>query len=110
VVTSAPAPPAPAPPGGVTEGSPSSPGTAPPTTRALDGVATTLTGTIEAGVESGCVVLTDGNGTVLANLIGLDTATTPFGSSVEVTGKFQAGMMTTCMQGTPFAVAKVEVR
>ena len=77
---------------------------------AADGAPTKLTGTIEAGVESGCIVLTDDTGAALANLIGLDSTTAPFGSLVDVTGKFQTGMMTTCQQGKPFAVAAVEVR
>ncbi len=68
-----------------------------------------LRGTLEAGVESGCVVLTDDSGTVLANLIGVDTATTPLGTAVVVTGKFQQDLMTTCQQGKPFAVASVEL-
>ncbi len=69
-----------------------------------------LTGTVEAGVEPGCVVLTDPGGAVLANLIGLDTSTTPPGSRVVVTGQFQQDLMTTCQQGKPFQVTSVEKR
>jgi hypothetical protein len=69
-----------------------------------------LTGTVEAGVESGCVVLADAGGGVLANLIGLDTSTTPLGSRVAVTGRFQQDLMTTCQQGRPFQVTSVEKR
>jgi hypothetical protein len=71
------------------------------------GGATTLSGTVEAGVESGCIVLIGPDGAVLANLIGMDAATAPMGGQVEVTGKFQTDMMTTCQQGGPFAVAEV---
>ncbi len=74
------------------------------------GASTELSGTVEAGVESGCVVLTDARGAVLANLIGLDTAGTPLGSEVVVTGTFQQGMMTTCQQGAPFQVTSVRQR
>jgi len=69
-----------------------------------------LVGKLEAGVESGCVVLLDDSGAVLANLIGLDPATAPMGSSVEVNGRFEPDLLTTCQQGTPFAVASVQVR
>ena len=43
-------------------------------------------------------------GAVLANLMGLDTTAAPIGSTVEVTGKFETDMMTTCQQGKPFTV------
>ena len=69
-----------------------------------------LTGTVEAGVESGCLVLTDAGGAVVANLIGLDAATTPVGTEVVVTGEFQQDLMTTCQQGSPFVVASVKKR
>ena len=71
------------------------------------GSPTTLTGKLDAGVESGCVVLVAPDGTVLANLIGVDTASAPMGSDVEVSGQFEPDMMTTCQQGKPFAVAEV---
>jgi len=60
-------------------------------------------------VESGCIVLVDDKGAVLANLIGLDSASAPVGSTVEVKGKFSPDLMTTCQQGEPFTVASVEV-
>lgn len=71
---------------------------------------TTLTGTVAGGVESGCVVLTDESGAVLANLMGLDTTAAPIGSQVEVTGEFRTDMMTTCQQGKPFSVTAVQVQ
>jgi hypothetical protein len=73
------------------------------------GTATTLTGTLQAGVESGCIVLVDDQGAVLANLIGLDAASAPVGSAVQVKGRFSPDLMTTCQQGEPFTVASVEV-
>jgi len=73
------------------------------------GAATTLTGTLQAGVESGCIVLVDDQGAVLANLIGLDAASAPVGSAVQVKGRFSPDLMTTCQQGEPFTVASVEV-
>jgi hypothetical protein len=80
-----------------------------PSSAQAGGTVSQLRGTLEAGVESGCVVLTDDSGTVLANLIGVDTATTPLGTSVVVTGKFRQDLTTTCQQGKPFAVASVEL-
>lgn len=70
---------------------------------------TTLTGTIEAGVEAGCFVLEGKDGTVLANLLGVDSVTTPVGAVVEVTGTFEEDMMTTCQQGKPFSITTIEV-
>lgn len=82
-------------------------GAAGPST-AADGK-TVLTGTIEAGVESGCVVLRGQDGAVLANLIDVDSIATPVGSIVTVTGSFEEDMMTTCQQGKPFTITTIEV-
>ncbi|SCE73705.1 hypothetical protein [Micromonospora mirobrigensis] len=60
--------------------------------------ATTLTGTIQAGVEPNCLLL-DGN-----LLIGGPRDVLKPGTRVVVTGKSQPDMMTTCQQGTPFVV------
>jgi glucose/arabinose dehydrogenase len=56
---------------------------------------TTLVGTLAAGVEGGCVVLLDDRGTVLANLMGLDQAAAPLGSTVQVEGRFETDLVTT---------------
>jgi hypothetical protein len=40
----------------------------------------------------------------------VDKATAPYGALVDVTGKFQADLMTTCQQGTPFEVAAIQTR
>ncbi|WP_420121099.1 hypothetical protein [Nakamurella sp.] len=68
---------------------------------------TTLTGTVTEGVESRCVVLVDDTGATLANLMGWDLQAHPFGSTVQVTGTFEEGLMTTCQQGRPFTVTSV---
>lgn len=73
------------------------------------GKSTTLTGTIEAGVENGCFVLVDDSGAVLANLVDVDTVTAPAGSKVEVTGTFQDDLMTICQQGKPFAITAITI-
>ncbi|MET8151841.1 hypothetical protein ACIBSW_40145 [Actinoplanes sp. NPDC049668] len=64
----------------------------------------TLTGTITAGVEPGCLLLED------HLLVIKDTAlesVAKVGATVTATGEAQPGMMTTCQQGTPFIVATI---
>ncbi|MGC4804401.1 hypothetical protein [Micromonospora sp. DT233] len=60
--------------------------------------ATTLTGTVEAGVEPGCRMLSG------YQLIGGPDDVLTAGARVVVTGHAKADMMTTCQQGTPFVV------
>ncbi|MEU7905148.1 hypothetical protein [Actinoplanes sp. NPDC049118] len=64
----------------------------------------TITGTITAGVEPGCLLLDD------HLLIIKDAALKPVakvGASVTATGHAEPGMMTTCQQGTPFVVTTI---
>jgi hypothetical protein len=61
--------------------------------------ATTLTGVVEAGVEPNCLLL-DGY-----LLVGGPKDVIRAGARVTVTGKVEAGLLTTCQQGTPFLVA-----
>jgi hypothetical protein len=75
-----------------------------PGTTIGSGTTTTLRGTVTEGVESGCVVLVDDSGAVVANLQGWDLRSFPFETMVEVTGTFRTDLMTTCQQGTPFEV------
>lgn len=58
----------------------------------------TITGTVAAGVEANCVLL---NGYLL---LGGPRDLLRDGAKVTVTGRPQPGLMTTCQQGTPFAV------
>ncbi|MER5700784.1 hypothetical protein ABT023_02315 [Micromonospora sp. NPDC002296] len=60
--------------------------------------ATTLTGTVEAGVEPGCRLL-DGH-----QLVGGPADVLAPGTKVTVTGQAKPDMMTTCQQGIPFVV------
>ncbi|WP_306212429.1 hypothetical protein [Actinoplanes sp. RD1] len=62
---------------------------------------TTLSGTIEAGVEPNCLIL-DKHLLVFKDPALKSAAKA--GASVTVTGRVAEGMMTTCMQGTPFEV------
>jgi hypothetical protein len=65
----------------------------------------TLDGVVEAGVEPGCKVLTAGGATY--QVLGGDV---PVGVPVRVTGLLQPGVLTTCQQGTPIRVTKVQRR
>ncbi|RQX18085.1 hypothetical protein DDE19_09280 [Micromonospora ureilytica] len=85
---------APTTPSGVKSPKPGGPSTPP-------GVgATTLSGTLQGGVEPNCVLL---DGYLL--LGGPRDVLTP-GARVEVTGRVEPGMMSTCQQGTPFVVER----
>ncbi|MEU7569829.1 MULTISPECIES: hypothetical protein [unclassified Micromonospora] len=59
---------------------------------------TTISGTIRAGVEPNCLLLDD------HLLVGGPRDLLKAGAKVEVTGRPEPGMMTTCQQGTPFVV------
>lgn len=66
--------------------------------------ASTLTGTVSAGVEPGCLVL-DGHLLVFDDPA-LKSKAEP-GAQVTVSGRADPGLMTTCQQGTPFLVTAV---
>jgi hypothetical protein len=72
--------------------------------------AETLTGTVEAGVEPGCLLL-KGAGKDHLLLFGEQSlkAQAKPGSSVTVTGTAKPGQLTTCQQGIPFIVTSVRV-
>jgi hypothetical protein len=57
-----------------------------------------LTGVVTPGVEANCILL---NGYLL---IGGPRELLRGGATVTVTGRVQAGLLTTCQQGTPFVV------
>lgn len=78
-----------------------------PSGSAADQADETLTGRIHEGVESGCVVLVDDTGAVVANLIGFDPTGVDVSGTVEVTGSFNPDLMTFCQQGRPFEVTSV---
>ncbi|WP_432979075.1 hypothetical protein [Dactylosporangium sp. CA-233914] len=67
---------------------------------------TTLRGTIKDGVEPGCVLLATGTKTYL--LVGGDRAAMKSGAELTVYGTPEPDLMTTCQQGTPFRVTRVE--
>ncbi|WIM97676.1 hypothetical protein ACTOB_001224 [Actinoplanes oblitus] len=75
------------------------------------GTTTTITGTVVAGVEPGCLLLQAASAT---HLLVFDDeslrAAAPVGSEVRVTGTPKPGMMSTCQQGEPFIVSSVTPR
>lgn len=62
----------------------------------------TLNGTVEAGVETGCLVL-ESDGQVY-NLVGGDEQVLQPGTRVTVTGTAKPDLMSICQQGIPFMV------
>lgn len=68
---------------------------------------TTISGTVEAGVESGCLVLTY-EGTVYGIFGEYDDSIVYAGAEVTLHGRLDPGMMSFCQQGTPFVVEDAE--
>ncbi|MEU6247590.1 hypothetical protein [Glycomyces sp. NPDC047010] len=68
---------------------------------------TTISGTVQSGVESGCLVL-EFEGTVYGIFGSFDSSVVYAGAQVTLHGEVDAGMMSTCQQGTPFVVQEAE--
>ncbi|TWP50736.1 hypothetical protein FKR81_19210 [Lentzea tibetensis] len=66
----------------------------------------TLRGTVEPGVESGCLILVTGGQEYL--LLGGDRNVVTAGADVVVQGVPRPGEQTTCQQGVPFEVKNAE--
>lgn len=64
----------------------------------------TISGTITAGVEPGCLLLDDH--LLIIRDAALKSVAEP-GATVTATGHAEPGMMTTCQQGTPFIVTTI---
>lgn len=79
--------------------------TAPPSAPSDKGLARTLTGTVEEGVEHGCWILRAADREYL--LVGMDPAQLRVGSRVVVSGVLEPDLVTTCQQGTPFKVREI---
>ncbi len=70
--------------------------------------AQTISGTVTAGVEPGCLLLTgDGGEHLLVFADPAMRADATIGSKLTVTGEAQPGQMSTCQQGIPFRVTSV---
>ena len=63
----------------------------------------TLTGTVESGVESGCLVI-ESEGTVYGIFGNYDESVVHAGARVTLSGHTDSGIMSVCQQGTPFVV------
>lgn len=69
--------------------------------------AMTITGTVEAGVEAGCLVMAY-QGTVYGIFGRFDESIVYAGAEVTLHGYPDPGMMSFCQQGTPFVVEEAE--
>ena len=68
--------------------------------------AVTVTGTVTAGVEPGCLLLEDRAGGRFL-LVGGERAELTPGRRVAVTGRVDRGLLSTCQQGEPLVVASI---
>src|SRR5262245_54180911 len=66
----------------------------------------TMRGVIQEGVERGCILLAAENGQLYLLLSG-DRSLMTAERRVEVSGSVKTGIVTTCQQGTPFAVTSI---
>ncbi len=87
-------------------GSAGPPGSAPPPPSAAG--ALSISGTVAAGVEPDCLLLTGRDG---EHLLVFDDesmrAKAEVGTRITVTGRAEPAMMSTCQQGIPFIVTSV---
>lgn len=67
----------------------------------------TVHGTVTAGEESGCLLITTPDG--VFNLVGAKRGTLRPGMNVEITGAPDDNLSTTCQQGRPFFVRTAAV-
>jgi hypothetical protein len=84
--------------------------TAPPTPStepgSTGGSQVTATGTVQAGVEPGCLLLHADQGTVYL-LVGGDRRQLRAGGRIQVTGRVVPDLLSTCQQGEPLRVGSV---
>jgi hypothetical protein len=69
-------------------------------------VEVTVTGTVRAGVEPGCLLLEDQAGGRFL-LVGGERAQLTPGRRVAVSGRVDRGLLSTCQQGEPLVVASI---
>jgi hypothetical protein len=70
------------------------------------GSVVTVQGTIEPGVESGCLILKHGG--VVYNVLGGDRTLLRPGRTVRVVGEVRNDVLTICQQGIPLMVKRAE--
>ncbi|WP_433051306.1 hypothetical protein [Dactylosporangium sp. CS-033363] len=96
-----------APPPSVVPTTGSAPSAAPSLSLGSEQPLVSVRGTVKDGVEPGCVLLSATDSKTYL-LLGGDRAALKSGSTVTVYGKPEPDMMSTCQQGTPFRVSRVE--
>lgn len=72
--------------------------------------ATTVTGTVTAGVEAGCHLLDDGTTTWLLLADAPAELDAVLGRRVTARGRAEPDLLTTCQQGTPLVVQDLTAR
>jgi hypothetical protein len=95
---------------GVTTAPPTTPTTTTPTTMVAPPTRpagkVTVTGTVTAGVEPGCLLLDAGAGGPYL-LVGGDRSELSPGRRVAVTGRVDHSLLSTCQQGEPLVVTSI---
>jgi hypothetical protein len=90
---------------------PATPTTEPSGKTPVEKGSTTISGTVSAGVEPGCLIL---QSTESHHVLVFDDpalrAEAKVGATITVTGKAKPAQMTTCQQGVPFIVTAVRAK
>jgi hypothetical protein len=94
--------------GGATTVPTTLPGGAPATEPTQPAGQVTLTGTVREGIEPGCLLLDASGGGRRYLLVGGERAELQAGARVEVTGRVENDLVSTCQQGIPLVVATIE--
>jgi hypothetical protein len=93
--------------GGATTVPTTLPGNPPVTGPATPAGEVTVTGTVREGVEPGCLLL-DAEGGTRYLLVGGERAELAPGSRLAITGRVDRDLLSTCQQGEPLVVARIE--
>src|ERR671930_277144 len=89
-----------------TTAAPTTGGSTSPSPEPRDQIKVVATGTVQRGVEPGCLILDTGKERFV--LLSKDKSKLTAGSKVEVTGVRSAGQISYCQQGTPLEVQSVK--
>ena len=89
-----------------TTAAPTTGGSTSPSPEPRDQIKVVATGTVQRGVEPGCLILDTGKERFV--LLSKDKSKLTAGSKVEVTGVRSAGQISYCQQGNPLEVRSVK--
>ncbi len=89
-----------------TTAAPTTGGSTSPSPEPRDQIKVVATGTVQRGVEPGCLILDTGKERFV--LVSKDKSKLTAGSKVEVTGVRSAGQISYCQQGNPLEVQSVK--